>query len=130
MQIMNMSVQWQFFSQEEFQGSGCFAKECGSEQYGTQRQSWRPLDQATSNAKQLSQECYSQTVVKETLCFGTFPTHADYLIYMDFINIALMGSEVIHSKQFNYKGLQCYSCYVLQAREGTEYHVYCKKCFL
>lgn len=37
--IMNMSVKWQFLSRENFASSNCFAKECNSEQEGTQWQS-------------------------------------------------------------------------------------------
>lgn len=84
-----LHVQWQFLSREAFQGSGCCAKQCSSEQYGhllgqliccfehmpieepfgclqsTQWQSWRPPDRATSDVKRLSKKCCSQTVVQE-----------------------------------------------------------------
>lgn len=87
-----------------------------------QLQYWCLLDQRTYHDKQLNQEGYSWTVAQGTSFIHTF--HTGYLIYVDFINIAMLGSEAIHGKQLNYKGLVSYSCCVLQRREGTEYLVH------
>ena len=99
--------------------SGCFALECSSEQYGTQWQSWRILDQATSEFKHLSQKCCSQMVVQETLYLGKLSTHASYL--------SCFGPEAIHWELVNYKGIQFYPCCIGHSQEDSEFgvhHVY------